>query len=139
MQTFLPYPDFIQSARSLDRMRLGKQRVEAKQVHLALTTPNYGWRHHPAVRMWEGHVDLLVRYGVAVCGVWRSRGYRDTLLDYFMSAPVVGDGHIDPPWLGDEAFHISHQSNLIRKLPSHYAPQFPNVPDNLPYLWPASI
>lgn len=28
MQTFLPYPDFVESASVLDRQRLGKQRVE---------------------------------------------------------------------------------------------------------------
>ncbi|HSR28205.1 MAG TPA: cytoplasmic protein, partial [Actinomycetes bacterium] len=27
MQTFLPFPDFAASARSLDQRRLGKQRV----------------------------------------------------------------------------------------------------------------
>jgi hypothetical protein len=32
MQTFLPYPDFSQSARVLDSKRLGKQRVECLQI-----------------------------------------------------------------------------------------------------------
>ena len=32
MQTFLPFPDFQQSAAVLDRVRLGKQRVEALQI-----------------------------------------------------------------------------------------------------------
>ncbi|HET9348893.1 MAG TPA: pyrimidine dimer DNA glycosylase/endonuclease V, partial [Arthrobacter sp.] len=32
MQTFLPFPDFQQSAAALDRARLGKQRVEALQT-----------------------------------------------------------------------------------------------------------
>jgi hypothetical protein len=32
VQTFLPYADFAESARVLDRARLGKQRVEALQV-----------------------------------------------------------------------------------------------------------
>ena len=32
MQTFLPYPDMIKSAKALDYKRLGKQRVEAKQI-----------------------------------------------------------------------------------------------------------
>ncbi|CAM5346647.1 Cytoplasmic protein OS=Streptomyces chartreusis OX=1969 GN=CP983_00565 PE=4 SV=1 [Streptomyces chartreusis] len=31
MQTFLPHPDFRQTALLLDRRRLGKQRVEALQ------------------------------------------------------------------------------------------------------------
>ena len=32
MQTFLPYPDFKQSAACLDYRRLGKQRVEGVQI-----------------------------------------------------------------------------------------------------------
>lgn len=52
MQTFLPYPDFAESAHVLDRSRLGKQRVETIQVQRGLVVPGYGWRHHPAVKMW---------------------------------------------------------------------------------------
>jgi hypothetical protein len=36
LQTFLPYPDFAESAAVLDRMRLGKQRVETLQIAQAL-------------------------------------------------------------------------------------------------------
>jgi len=43
MQTFLPFPDFQQSAAVLDRARLGKQRVEALQTLRALVIPEYGW------------------------------------------------------------------------------------------------
>lgn len=37
MQTFLPYPSGVKSARVLDRQRLGKQRVECLQILAALT------------------------------------------------------------------------------------------------------
>jgi hypothetical protein len=43
-----------------------------------------------------------------------------------------------PPWLGDADFHVSHQSSLVRKNPAHYRPHFPDVPDDLPYVWPSS-
>ncbi|MGC8974405.1 MAG: pyrimidine dimer DNA glycosylase/endonuclease V, partial [Thermoproteus sp.] len=36
MQIFRPYVDWSKSARVLDNKRLGKQRVEAKQVIMAL-------------------------------------------------------------------------------------------------------
>ncbi|WP_413470952.1 MSMEG_6728 family protein [Streptomyces peucetius] len=77
MQTFLPYPDFRSSALVLDRRRLGKQRVEALQVLRGLVVPGYGWRHHPAVRMWAGYEEALVRYGLEVCKVWREQGHQD--------------------------------------------------------------
>lgn len=78
MQTFLPYPDFAATARVLDQRRLGKQRVEALQLQRALTVPGHGWRHHPAARMWAGHEEALVRYGLEICVAWCAAGFRDT-------------------------------------------------------------
>ncbi|GAA2299368.1 MSMEG_6728 family protein [Streptomyces kunmingensis] len=151
MQTFLPYPDFTQSAAVLDQPRLGKQRVEALQVLRGLTVPDYGWRHHPAVRMWIGYEEALVRYGLDMCAVWVAEGRADTCATTLVTdftrhrpgAPVraqeqlADDGEL-PPWLGDPAFHRSHQSALVRKAPEFYATFFPDVPDDLPYFWPAS-
>jgi len=137
MQTFLPYPDFTQSAQCLDRQRLGKQRVEAKQIYLALTQPNYGWQNHPAVKMWRNYETLLLEYGLAICVEWRKRGYNDTLEDFFIQQlnKITDTVLLDLPWL-TPSFCLSHQSNLIRKLPSHYRPLWPDTPDNLPYIWP---
>ncbi|MFD3514712.1 MSMEG_6728 family protein [Streptomyces sp. NPDC058657] len=151
MQTFLPYSDFTRSAETLDRARLGKQRVEALQVLRGLTVPGYGWRHHPAVRMWLGYEEALARYGLDVCAVWVAQGRADTcaatlLADFSRHRPgavvraqeeLAGDGEL-PPWLGDPAFHRSHRSALVRKAPETYSPLFPGVPDDLPYVWPAS-
>jgi hypothetical protein len=64
VQTFLPYPDFARSAAVLDDRRLGKQRVETLQILRALTRPDYGWRHHPAVLMWKGHEVSLDAFAV---------------------------------------------------------------------------
>jgi len=137
MQTFLPYSDFAASARVLDNRRLGKQRVETLQILNALTNPNYGWQHHPAVKMWRGHVPYLVIYGLAICGEWKSRSFNDTTGAKI--ADFMPDGaHFEKPrWLGDDAFHASHRSNLLRKEPDHYR-QFHWVegPD-LPYVWPS--
>ncbi len=77
MQTFLPYEDFVASAAVLDDRRLGKQRVETYQILRALTWPAYGWKNHPAVRMWRGFTPALVRYGLDVCDAWEARGRAD--------------------------------------------------------------
>ena len=130
MQTFLPYADFTLSAQSLDRQRLGKQRVEAKQIVLALRDPDYGWQHHPAVKMWRGYETALMAYGTAICGEWLNRGYRDTLLDFFRCDDIV----VMPPWIGDERVHRSHRANLVRKDPNHY--KFDEEP-TLGYFWPS--
>ena len=55
MQTFLPYKSFRNSFESLDYKRLGKQRVEARQVLNILRdkTQTKGWRNHPITKMWK--------------------------------------------------------------------------------------
>lgn len=151
MQTFLPYPDFAATARVLDRLRLGKQRVEAVQVLRGLTIPGYGWRHHPAVRMWAGYEEALVRYGLEICREWSETGRGDTCAVTLTTDLAAATGITVPrdqsvlarvgelpPWLGDPDFHRSHRSALVRKDPAYYGPLFPDVPADLPYVWPES-
>lgn len=143
MQTFLPYSDFARSAYELDNKRLGKQRVETLQILNALRIPNYGWKNHPAVRMWVGYEYLLTVYGKAMCGEWVRRGFSDTcwmkidaIQRDIVTYPPSKYERRSPWWLHDERLTRSHQSNLIRKDPAHYRPLFPGVPDDIPYFWP---
>ncbi|WP_433283606.1 MSMEG_6728 family protein [Micromonospora sp. CA-244673] len=151
MQTFLPYPDFLASARTLDQKRLGKQRVETIQVLRGLTRPDYGWRNHPAVKMWAGYEEALTRYGLDMCAVWCEPGRADTCAATMATdlasacaitlirtqAELAEAGEL-PPWLGRDDLHLSHRSSLLRKDPAHYGPQFGDVPPDLEYVWPAS-
>ena len=137
MQTFLPYESFVMSAACLDRQRLGKQRVECKQIYNALTDPSYGWQSHPAVTMWRGHKEALALYASCICLEWRKRGYKDSLLPWFeerCADPAI----VVPTWLGQRAFHQSHKSNLLRKNPVWYSGFEWNVLNDLPYIWPTS-
>ena len=145
MQTFLPYADFDRSASVLDTVRLGKQRVETLQVMRALTIPNYGWRHHPVVRMWRGFRPALMAYQDAVCDEWERRGHADTCRE--KTLVELDADHLDgtayrardfalPAWFGDEEFHRSHRSNLLRKDAEFYAEVASDVPPDLPYVWP---
>lgn len=149
MQTFLPVADFEESARLLDSPRLGKQRVETLQILRALELPDYGWANHPAALMWRGRTAALVAYGLAMVRGWRERGFADTTDAQIAEfAPdVVGVAQEDlaaagllPSWVGDEALHRSHRSNLIAKDPAFYrgrfAERFGPEPDDLPYVWP---
>lgn len=143
MQTFLPFPDFARSARVLDRRRLGKQRVETLQVLRAATVPGYGWYRHPATAMWDGHLPALVAYGRAMVDEWTSRGGADsTGWQIREFAPEAWDAWPDdgvaqpPPWLGDDALHRSHRSNLLRKDEELYRAVFPHDPAGLDYVWP---
>ncbi|MBD7996754.1 MSMEG_6728 family protein [Arthrobacter sp. Sa2CUA1] len=138
MQTFLPYEDFARSARVLDSPRLGKQRVETLQILRALVVPDYGWQSHPATRMWMGFVPALTAYGLAMTNEWVARGFADTVREQLLEfAPEAASGVVPrPPWLGSEAFHEGHRSNLLVKDPEFYAELFPGTPAGLPYVWP---
>jgi hypothetical protein len=139
MQTFLPYEDFVESAKVLDNKRLGKQRVEVLQILNALSGKSRGWVNHPATRMWRGHELALAVYGVKVCDEWTSRGFNDTCRSKIVATMPMYYGFrgpMLPDWLGDRSFHRSHQSNLLRKDPAFYGPYFMGVPNDLPYVWP---
>ncbi len=146
MQTFLPYKDFDKSAQVLDRQRLGKQRVEARQILETLLNkdneltkngkPRVGWKNHPAVLMWSGHEHHLCLYGMSICREWIERGYKDSQFQIFFEYLRNFSITPEPFWLGDEEFHLSHQSNLIRKMPEHYLSKFPGVANDLQYVWP---
>jgi hypothetical protein len=149
MQTFLPVADFEEGARLLDSARLGKQRVETLQILRALELPDYGWATHPAVRMWRGRTPALVVYGLAMVRVWRERGFADTTENQIgeFAPEVVGatqaelaDAGLLPSWVGDEALHRSHRSNLLAKDPDFYRPRLSELfgpePEDLPYVWP---
>lgn len=138
MQTFLPYPSFEESAKCLDRQRLGKQRVEVLQLLRALLVKGAGWSHHPAAKMWKGHEGSLALYGLFVCGEWIGRGYSDSCHDKIAETCITAkvDDPTPPLWLGDKKFHASHRSNLLRKDPEWYGKFGWKEPDNLPYVWP---
>lgn len=136
MQTFMSEPSVTKSLMVLDYKRLGKQRVEAKQILRALRGESKGWVNHPAVRMWRGYEGALVQYGIACCRVWLMCGYKDSLLPYFNEMAEEYPDHTMPPWFGKEDFHRSHQSNLVRKDPDYYRRFYPDVPDDLDYYWP---
>ncbi len=131
MQTFLPYADFRTSLEVLDTKRLGKQRVEAMQLVRVLERGSGAWYNHPAAKMWRGCVPALKLYHDIAIRVWKERGYKNTMIEYNEECWEF------PDWVGNEEFHTSHRSNLLRKDPVHYG-QFgwKEAPD-LEYVWPA--
>lgn len=139
MQTFLPYADFARSAEVLDRQRLGKQRVETLQIMSALMTGK-GWVNHPATLAWRRYEWALLRYQFYICKEWTDRGYKDTCYE---KTRIVFEHNLDfevvrqwPKWLAVDRFHLSHQSNLMRKDRTYYSQYFPGIPDYMEYVWP---
>lgn len=135
MQTFITSHIFADAAASLDRLRLGKQRVEAKQILLANLrledsdkTPFYSRvRKHPVARAWKGFEFYLAEYGKVICTEWTRRGYKDTLWQFFydlaLAASVTNDYK---KWWKDPKTVRFYQALLHHKSPELY-PQWRNV------------
>lgn len=141
MQTFLPYPDYRESAAVLDNKRLGKQRVEAMQlVDAIMGSGNLQWRKHPCYRMWQKYPRALCYYGITVCIEWERRGFVDIVAPQLEAYDILfredGFGLAQPLWLGNDNLHLSHQSALVQKLPEHYSDLFPSAPPFTDYYWP---
>ncbi len=98
-----------------------------------------GWSHHPAVLMWKGYELELLAYQKACCEEWKARGFKETCLEKSecLLAPHSAElGSSKPAWLGNEKFHRSHRSNLLRKEEDFYSKLWTDVPNDLPYEWP---
>lgn len=140
MQTFLPYRDFQKSVSCLDYRRLGKQRVEARQIldtcySLKMNpTISRAWVNHPAVLMWKNYEDALRLYYNCAIKEWVARGYKNN-----MTLLPEAKQIIFPSWLGNEDFHASHRSNLLRKDSGYYCKFGWKESDNMPYFWPERI
>ena len=132
MQTFLPYPSFTKTFKTLDYRRLGKQRVEAKQILNVLLdrTTTKGWRNHPIVRMWEGYEPSLQLYHNLCINEWINQGYNNNMELEEITEPIIF-----PHWLGNKSFHSSHRANLLRKDLEYYS-QFDWIENPInPYTW----
>ena len=132
MQTFLPYSSFRKSFKILDYRRLGKQRVEAKQILNVLLdrTQTKGWRNHPIVRMWEGYEQALQLYFNECVTEWINQGYNNNMLLEDITEPIIY-----PHWLGNKSFHSSHRANLLRKDYEYYSQFGWKENSSNPYAW----
>lgn len=159
MLTFLPYQSFRKSAMVLDSKRLGKQRIEARQLLEAIgwrldpemgtiitemrdDLPDKGawverWRSGPAAEMWEGYHWALASYYNAMVWEWIGRGYNsDMPVISFFKAPKC---YSLPEWLGDEEFHSCQRANLLRKFPKHYEQFGWEEEPKTGYIWPTRV
>jgi hypothetical protein len=131
----------------LDYKRLGKQRVECKQILAALgwevtpdgdlrqREPSKGWRIHPCTLMWRGYHRALATYQCIMIDEWVGRGYNNTMLRFTQDTPFDPF----PPWGEDERVYASHRSNLLRKDPEHYGQFGWSEGPDLPYFYPEGL
>lgn len=80
--------------------------------------------------MWFCYENALKIYYNLCIDEWTSRGYNNT-----MEHELIEGNVSFPFWLGDEQFHRSHRSNLLRKDFDYYS-KFFDEESNLEYVWP---
>lgn len=136
MQTFLPYPDFEFSIKTLDDQRLNKQIIEAFEIFsIHYYKKESKWKNHPATLMWKDYELTLGRYIKLCCQEWWNRdnsGHINENENCF-DEPLIKY----PDWFGDKLFHASHRSNLLLK--SDFYLQYEWVEwekPYIPYVWP---
>ncbi len=135
MMTFVVSPNLEECAKSLDRLRLGKQRVEAYQILRTLKGLSHGWKNHPAVHMWNGYEKALALYMNAMIDEWVSRGYKNTM----KKENVSDESPPFPWWFTWKPLHDSHKASLNRKMPEFYKFIVDECFMKHGYIWPHNI
>ncbi len=110
---------------------MDRQRVEAFKIMELLGGRRYRPFKHPMVIMWDGYYKALLVYYNICLTVWEERGFKNTGLKKINTFGTYGC----PTWIYNRNLNLSHRSNLIRRNPEFYKRLWPEVPDNIPYLW----
>ena len=83
MQIFIPFANISKIVACLDWKRLGKQRVECKQIleRVLNRVPEHkkGWRNHPAVKMYLPYPNFLKLYFNKCVAEWVRRGFKNSM------------------------------------------------------------
>lgn len=148
VNTFLLCEDFTESAKVLDKRRLGKQRVEARQIIDAIEGVTAGWVNHPATRSWKDHLPALKYYFNTIVTEWCNRGGQNNYALYTDLPSSI----IKPEWCSNPKVHYSHYAQLCQKDKEEYSIEnlksrvsvetceylaaMPDIYHQLGYLWP---
>jgi len=142
MQTFLPYADYSLSAAVMDNQRLGNQCYRE-----CLTIIRGGWSNHPVSRMWRGYEHALCEYAFACAVEMPKRGHWQRAVTvrwqiYWAWKMTQYPNTGNPPWIGDQQFHLTHQRVLLHKHYDWYKWVWPwllplaPIEGSYPYVWP---
>lgn len=128
MQVFLPYADFVESAKVLDQKRLNAMRREPLQiVECAFGVGSTSWGHHPVTKAWRDHVWWLCAYGLAICAEWTRRGYVDNQAQWFRHYQKCAPYRPQPHFMANPAVFLCYRIVLVHKDPDHYLSFWPEL------------
>src|SRR3989304_1466704 len=139
----MPIPSVQSSIACLDRKRLWKQVLEAREIiQILKDKKDSRWWHHPAVLMWKGYEDCLIYYFNTALQRCLDLGF-NTKIEFIKRSNIIDcfdSSFVYPFWFGYEKFHKSHRIALLTKLYEHYK-EFGWKEQSNPdyeYFWPVS-
>jgi hypothetical protein len=158
---FVTSPNLLECAKYLDKKRVWKQAVEARQIIDAIDNPGSSkWENHPCAKSWKNHSDALKVYYNYILRECLFRGINTTMQLYdideneYSVIPTYFEGNKTtlyfpttnktfPPFFSWYPFIMSHRAALIRKNPDYYYTIF-YTPEIEPYLskgyiWPCNL
>jgi hypothetical protein len=135
VNTFVTAPTVEECASNLDNKRLGKQRVEAKQIIDILESNKVqGFSNHPIVGQWRGFTQALKVYYNAMFDEWAERGFKNEKLSRYQIVQDPKLSHLVkdpneivvmfPAWFFSPIMHLTHKCDLYRKKPEFYGQKF---------------
>lgn len=95
------------------------------------------WYNHPATQAVKNYELFFIDYALEIADSCLKLGYKDTLIPKIQAFKEIFKGEYKKPWYwGDNRFHDSHKSNLLRKNKEYYGKFNWKVAENLEYWWP---
>lgn len=143
MMTLLPLANVTASVQALHDEDLEIQMVDAGRLLRMCAEP---FRSDTLVTaMWRHYEGGLLAYFLNVCKELQRRGVGRGVdwairQGWFIAESAGWDLRpLMPRWFGYRPVHLSHASYLIRERPSYYAQHWPDVPLDMPVLWPKNV
>lgn len=118
MEMYLPYPDFHESVRCLDDLRLKRQLEDAHNLLLVLLNVSNVGADDPIVDMWRGFVPAVGCYMNAVIIELKKRDMPVDVPPFPVQA--FGDEIQIPDWVGDDVVHSQSRKRLVEVDPDWY-------------------
>ena len=116
----MPSANFQECSRILDNKRLGKQRIESRQIlDDLLNNTKRGWKSHPVSRMWAGYETSLALYMNNMILEWENRGFKNIIMK--LSDLPDKEIVVYPHWLGKEKYHSAYRAILLAKDYNYYS------------------
>ena len=122
MQVFLPYKNFYQAAKCLDRKRLNKQVLEIRLILKACVYKSKGWINHLIVKMWRGSESLLWHFGLTCCNEYFRKTKRvHKYKKWYLRTMNLWTNKNKPEWFSIDEIFLQYQANLFYKNFNHYS------------------